>query len=307
MRAAMLIIALALLAPRAHAQADSDTVQYRAKEGDTLALIAAEYYGDRNKAAFLRAANRIDKPRPLKPNERIRIPYARPYTTSAGDTFESIAAAYLGDAKRGSFLAEFNGLMPDERIPSGTDLFLPYTLTHRAEAVESIAQIATKYFGNDKNATLIKRYNFYSDKDSLEKGETVIVPVYTVRLQTSKLPTADAESTKRRDKQKKVQARAAKALPAARLAWRSGDFAQVKTTLAPLEPDVDFLDTAQAVEVGVLFGAMEVAFERTKEATDAFKRVLERKPGHALSPYYYSPKVLAVWKDAGGASAGEAP
>jgi hypothetical protein len=81
----------------------------------------------------------------------------------------------------------------------------------------------------------------------------------------------------------------------------------VKDTLAGLGQDVDYLQTEQAVEVGVLLGAMHLAFGDDKPALEAFKRVLERKPNHLLSPYYYSPKVIAVWKEAGGGLAGEAP
>ena len=309
MKRFLLVIAVALAMPRsAVAQGEqSDIITIRAKQGDSLALLAAEFYGDRNKAIFIMVANKLDHPRPLKPGERIRIPISRPYTTAPGDTFETIAANFLGDAKRGTFLAEFNGLQPDDRIPSGTDLFIPFTITHTAQNTESIAQIASAYFGNDKNAQMIRQYNFFGDKDSLDKGEKLIVPIFNVRLQASKLPPLDADSTQRREKQKKAQTHAATAIPAARIAWRDGDFALVKDTLAGLGQDVDYLQTEQAVEVGVMLGAMHLAFGDDKPALEAFKRVLERKPGHLLSPYYYSPKVIAVWKEAGGGITGEAP
>ncbi|MGE3767310.1 MAG: LysM peptidoglycan-binding domain-containing protein [Kofleriaceae bacterium] len=307
-RLAIAAVVLAI-APRVAAAENeqSDIITIRAKQGDSLALLAAEFYGDRNKAIFIMVANKMDHPRPLKAGERIRIPVSRPYTTAPGDTFETIAANFLGDAKRGSFLAEFNGLSPDDRIPSGTDLFIPFTITHTAQNNESIAQIASAYFGNDKNAPMIRKYNFLGEKDTLEKGEKLTVPIFNVRLQASKLPPIDADSNKRREKQKKAQAHAASALPAARIAWRDGDFALVKDTLAGLGQDVDYLQTEQAVDVGVMLGAMHLAFGDDKPALEAFKRVLERKPTHVLSPYAYSPKVIAVWKEAGGGVTGEAP
>lgn len=309
MKRLLLAVAFALVVPRAAvAQNDqSDLITIRVKQGDTLALLAAEFYSDRNKAIFIMVANKLDHPRPLKPGERIKIPVSRPYTTAPGDTFETIAANFLGDAKRGTFLAEFNGLQPDDRIPSGTDLFIPFTITHTAANTESISQIAQAYFGNDKNAQMIRKYNFLGEKDSLEKGEKLIVPIFNVRLSASKLPPIDADSNKRREKQKKAQANAALALPAAKIAWRDGDFALVKDTLAGVGQDVDYLQTEQAVEVGVLLGAMHLAFGDEKPALEAFKRVLERKPSHLLSPYFYAPKVIAVWKEAGGGVSGEAP
>lgn len=309
MKRVLLAVAFALAVPRAAvAQNDqSDLITIRVKQGDTLALLAAEFYSDRNKAIFIMVANKLDHPRPLKPGERIKIPVSRPYTTAPGDTFETIAANFLGDAKRGTFLAEFNGLQPDDRIPSGTDLFIPFTITHTAANTESISQIAQAYFGNDKNAQMIRKYNFLGEKDSLEKGEKLIVPIFNVRLSASKLPPIDADSNKRREKQKKAQANAALALPAAKIAWRDGDFALVKDTLAGVGQDVDYLQTEQAVEVGVMLGAMHLAFGDEKPALEAFKRVLERKPSHLLSPYFYAPKVIAVWKEAGGGVSGEAP
>jgi len=305
----LLVVAIAVAVPRtAVAQNDqSDIITIKVKQGDTLALLAAEFYSDRNKAIFIMVANKLDHPRPLKPGERIKIPVSRPYTTAPGDTFETIAANFLGDAKRGTFLAEFNGLQPDDRIPSGTDLFIPFTITHTAANTESISQIAQAYFGNDKNAQMIRHYNFLGEKDSLAKGEKLIVPIFNVRLSASKLPPIDADSNKRREKQKKAQANAALALPAAKIAWRDGDFALVKDTLAGVGQDVDYLQTEQAVAVGVMLGAMHLAFGDEKPALEAFKRVLERKPAHVLSPYFYAPKVIAVWKEAGGGVSGEAP
>ncbi len=308
MKRILLAVALVFALPRpAFADEQSDIITYRAKKGDTLALLAAEYYGDRNKAIFIMVANKMDHPRALKEGEKLRIPVSRPYTTAPGDTFETIAANLLGDAKRGTFLAEFNGLAPDDRIPSGTDLFIPFTITHTAQNTESISQIAQAYFGNDKNAQMIRQYNFLGEKDSLAKGDKLVVPIFNVRLAASKLPPIDADSNKRREKLKKAQAHAATALPAARIAWRDGDFSLVKDTLAGLGQDVDYLQTEQAVDVGVLLGAMHLAFGDDKPALEAFKRVLERKPNHLLSPYAYSPKVIATWKEAGGGVTGEAP
>ncbi len=287
------------IAPRAHAQdATSDVTIYRAKKGDNLDLIAAEFYGDRNKAIFIMVSNKIQHPRPLKPGERLRIPVTRQITTSPGDTWESLAATYLGDPRRSSFLAEFNGLASDD-LASGTPLQIPFTITHTAEGTETIANIALAYFGENSNASLIRRYNFLQ-KDSIEKGEQLIVPINNVRLQASKMPAIDAEAKARRDRQREAQVRAAKSLPAARLAWREGDFAAVKAALSSVELDVDYLDTSQAIEVGLLLGSMHVAHGDHDPALEAFKRILERRSSYQLDPYYFPPKIQAVWKEAGG-------
>jgi len=249
-------------------------------------------------------ANKIVHPRPLRAGEKLKIPVSRQVITSPGDTFETLAATFLGDVRRGPFLAEFNDLSPDDGLASGSAIAIPFTVTHTAQATETIANITAAYFGDTKNAGMIRRYNFL-EKDTIEKGERLSVPIFNVRLQASKMPSINADSKARRDRQLKAQDRAAKAIPAAKQAWREGDFAEVKAALAEVELDVDYLELAQAVEVGILLGSLHVAFNDTKPALEAFKRVLERKPTHQLGPYLHSPKILAAWTEAGGAVAGE--
>lgn len=299
--AGALLCLLALGARPASAQdAANDTIAYRVRAGDTLELIAAEFYSDRNKAVFIMVENRMTHARPLRPGERLRVPVSREVTTSPGDTFESVAAAYLGNARRGTFLADFNGLSVDDSLPAGTVLTIPFTITHAAAATESVSDIAKAYFGDGKNAEMLRRYNFL-DKPAIEKGETLIVPVYHVRLAAAKMPAVDAESKARRDRRREVMARAARTLPAAREAWKHGEFAGVKAALAQVEPELDYLDTAEAVEVGVLLGAAHVAYDDAELAVASFKRVLDRQPKHVLRRYEYSPKIAAIWQKAGGA------
>jgi len=297
----LVVVTLLLVARLAYAQEPTnDTVSHRVAAGDTLELIAAEFYGDRTKAVFIMVENKMTHARPLKPGEKLRIPVSREVTTAPGDTFESLAASYLGNARRGTFLADFNGMSAEDALPAGTQLTIPFTITHTAQATESISDIAKAYFGNGKNADMLRRYNFL-EKTSLEKGETLIVPVYHVRLSAAKMPPLDAESKARRDRRREVIARAAKALPAAHQAWHDGDFAAIKSALAQIEPDIDYLDTAEAVDCALMLGAAHAAYDDADLAVAAFKRVLERAPHKALRRYDYSPKILALWQKASGA------
>jgi predicted Zn-dependent protease len=98
------------------------TIEHKVKAGDTLALLAAEYYGDRNHQIFIMVANRLDHPRALVAGERLVIPASREITADVGDTFASLAATYLGDARRGEFLATFNGLGAGDTPAAGAIL-----------------------------------------------------------------------------------------------------------------------------------------------------------------------------------------
>jgi nucleoid-associated protein YgaU len=135
-------IALALaitmaLATAAHA--DRDYLTYKVKAGDSLALLAAEYYGDRNHAVFIMVANKLDHPRPLKPGEKLRIPVTRVVTVAVGDTLEALAQSYLGDKRRARYLAEFNDLAAGDSLVAGASLSIPFHVTHTAAGDETLA------------------------------------------------------------------------------------------------------------------------------------------------------------------------
>jgi hypothetical protein len=281
----------------AKAAPPADSVVYRVKAGDTFELIAAEYYGDRRYAVFVMVANRIPRARPLRPGERLRIPINRDVTTAPGDTIASLATTYLSDARRAQFLAEFNHLAPDASLPAGTHLVIPFHITHVASAEERLANIATVYFGDTKNAELLGRYNFL-DRPVVAKGETILVPILHVRMRESKVLPGDDESTARTEKRQQIAARVVTALPTAMAAWRDGNFAAVKRELADL--DVDYLDVNLAVDISILLGAAYLAVDDEDSAIARFTQALERKPRHSVSPYWFSPRVREVWVQAGG-------
>ena len=298
--AALVIATLSVRPP--DASADDATISHKVKAGDTLELLAAEYYGDRHHYIFILVANGLEHARPLKPGERLKIPVSREITAAVGESMASLAAAYLGDEHRGRFLAAYNGLEDDESIAAGQLLSVPVTITRRAVAREPLSDIATAYFADASQAELIQDYNFL-DHDVLEPGETIVIPIFHVRVRAGKLPSPDADSKARTERRRLTQELALAALPGAQAAWTGGDYGAVKRELTPI--DTDYLDVRVAVEVGVLLGSAYVAFGDDDSALATFKRVLERRARHTLDAYHHSPKVRDVWKRAGGAVTGE--
>ena len=285
------------VSPPAGAQ-ELKTVRVRAQATDTLELLAAEWYGDRQYAVFIMNANRMTHPKKLRKGQRIKIPIQQTITASVGDTLAGLAEEHMGDPRRAPFLAEFNNLAEGATIAAGQVIEIPFHVTHRAAARETVESIAATYLGDSRKAELLRRYNFI-DAEALEPGERLVVPIYHVRVRPSKLPPSDPKSAEREARLREMEEKAIRALPTARSAWRNGEYATVKKVL--VEIDLDYLPSGAAAAVGVLLGSAYIAFDDVDSATAAFEKVLRRKPGHAIKAYDFSPKIRAVWKKAGGA------
>ena len=298
----VVLVAFSAVSPPLLAQRDSgDRTTYRVRAGDTLELIAAEYYGDRNDAIFIMVDNRMQHGRKLQAGERLKIPMPREITTSPDDTLGSLAKTYLGDARRAPFLADFNRLSlgDNDPIAVGTQLSIPFHVTHVAAATETVASIAAAYFGDARQGDMLRRYNFL-ERPSIDKGESLVVPIFHVRVRPSKLPPIDAESQQRRQHKEQAAAMVAAAMPRARSAWDRGEFDVVWTALDPVARELDYVDTADAIQIGLLLGKAYAALDKRELALDMFRRVHKRAPQLALSRYYDSPKIVELWEKAEG-------
>ncbi|HTE49422.1 MAG TPA: LysM peptidoglycan-binding domain-containing protein [Kofleriaceae bacterium] len=271
---------------------------HRVQRGDTLELLAAEYYGDRRHKIYIMVENRLDHARDLKPGERLRIPVSTEVTAGVGDTLPNLAAQYLGDERRAKYLAEFNGLDPDGTVAAGMSITVPLRVTYRAARRESLGAIAAGLFADSRKAQLLKDYNFLR-RDSLNKGEAIVVPIY-LRVHPSKRRPPDPASMALLARRTESMASARRALPEARKAWERGDYGRVRSLLAAQVSSFPYLDTDLVVEIGVLLGGAYVAFDDPDTARTHFQQVRERAPELALSAFEYSPKVCDVWRKAGG-------
>ncbi|MBP6840848.1 MAG: LysM peptidoglycan-binding domain-containing protein [Kofleriaceae bacterium] len=286
------VLVMVLLLGPSSADAGTDAISYKVRAGDTLDLIAAEYYGDRNHSIFIMAANRLVHPRPLRPGERLQIPISREVTTAPGDSFATLASAYLGDPRRARFLAEFNDASAEATLAAGTVVTIPFHVVHTASGEETLASVSLAKFGDNKQARLLREYNFL-DGDKLSPGQAIVVPIFHVRVRAAKLPPVDAEARARTSKRQQTREAAIGALPGARAAWRRGDYGEVKRVLAGI--DLDYLDANAAVDLGLLLAGAYVAFADDDSALAVFRRLVERRAGLQLDPYRYSPKIRALW------------
>lgn len=300
---------LVALIPAAAVAETPAAVMHRVRQGDTLELLAAEYYGDRRYAVFIATENRLDPvqqpvAQPLPAGARIRIPVTWQITTDVGDSLAELARAHLGDERRARFLVGFNedrelDLPAKGVLAAGLVLDVPIHIRHLVQPDQTLAELASIYFGTARKADLVREYNFL-ESDELQPGTELLVPIHRVAVQPGRLPGPDSVAQERAERHRQMQARARSAAAAARASWRAGDYAAVRDALIDLE--LDYLITADAIEVGVLLGSACVAFGEHDKARAVFRKVLARAPDHTLNPYEASPKIRAVWDQARAAA-----
>lgn len=292
-----LLTLLAVGQAAAQPRSDRSVVFHVAEADDTLDLLAAEYFGDRRLAPFIMVANKIIRKRRLRPKERLRIPTAWEYQAIAGEPLGPLAARFLGDKRRDKFLADFNGIRVDTTLATGQEIMVPFHVRHVAAQRETLAALAQRFYGEPGKARLLHDYNFLSST-TLNKGQVVIVPITHVRISETRRPLRDPSALIRIRKRKDYARRARKALPQAKRAWKDGDYAAVKRVLADI--DVDYLDAKIAADTAFLLGSVHVAFSDQDLALVQFKKVLERRPRYRVSAKTSSPKITALWQEAGG-------
>ena len=293
---ALVAAAIAIAASPARAD-EPEVLIYKVRAGDTLDLVAAELYGDHTQVILLVAANKLVKPRPLRPGEKLRVPRNREYVTQPGDKLPALAKVLLGDERRAWVLASMNKIDEAAPLPAGTVLQIPLRIAHVPAGPEPLSAIAQQYLGDAHGAELVKRYNAL-DHDLVDKGEALEIPLTTVRVR--RLPPLDADSQLRRDKAEASERAVGIALPQAQRAWRDGDFDLVRKLLQPI--DLDYIDTSSAIAAAVLRGKAELAFDdpdALRRAAAAFRAAIERG-APPLRAFDASPKVRAAWTGAGG-------
>jgi len=281
-------------APDVEIDALRPTIVHTVRKGDTLELLAAEYYGTRDFAVFILLANGMEHARRLKPGQKISIPTAWKYKIREGDTLSGLATRLLGDQRRAPLLAEINRIAIDATLAIGDELTIPYHATYTAGDRVELSALAAAFYRDPAKAELLRRYNLRPNGKPLAKGEQIIVPIFEVH---ARMPE-DPEGERRARKQREMMARAKVTLPRARDAWQNGEYTEVRSELVSLDPD--FLDADAAAATSFLLGSAYVALGDQDSAVRELARVRERRPDFVVRADEHSPKICEIWVRAGG-------
>ena len=307
----MRTVAAALILLGVAASASAKVVVYSSKPGDTPESIAADYYGNRSQAIFILETNGLERDKPLKPGQKVRIPTAFHYRVHKGDTLEGLSKKFLDDGRRSPFLAAFSGLRPTDKLREGQDLLIPFQHVHRTEVPESLQSVARSFYGDASKAKLLADYNFRS-APMLAKGERVLVPIghvhiRAVRLQPvmekpivgskqKELPApvlAPAPPKEAQKREAELAEKVGKSLAIAEKAYKDGSYSDVPAVLDKVLTE-DEPSESQLAELFRLKAFAYVALGLDELAVNAFREVLARKPDVALDEATVSPKTRAA-------------
>jgi LysM repeat protein len=318
-----LVLAIALCFP---ALAQARVVTHTVGNGDTAESVAADYYGNRSLALIVLAANGLDRTAKLRSGQKLRIPTAFRYRVKKGETLEALAQRFCEDKRRAPLLAQIAGMKPTDKLREGQEILIPFNVTHKADAPESLQSVARSFYGDPGRGKFLADYNFRTSP-LLAKGEKLVVPISHVKIRAVYLqppapapappvaavqghvktdepePQLVAIAPEREAQRREVElaARVGGLLAEADKSYRDGEYAAVLANLDKLLSEEDPSEV-QLTEIFRLKAFCYVALGMDDLAERAFREVLARKPAILLDEATVSPKIRAALDRARSAS-----
>jgi LysM repeat protein len=290
---ARLLVAIALTL--ASVPAEAQRVIHRIRFGETLSGVSTHYYGTGEHTAILANVNGLDPKAALHAGDRLRIPTAWVYTVTKGATLENLAKQLLSDRRRWQALSVVNKLGRRKKVvKAGTQLVVPFTLTHTVVPGDTYLDIARRYYGAGKLAGLIASYNF-ANSPKPTSGTQIEVPISHVRIETGRLE--ELVNQRLLGVSALAEAEQRESLQEANALLRRGEYWGVPLRLVQLLAR-DQSSDEHAAEVFKLLAVAYVAVDRNDLAERAFQEALLRRPALILDPVTTSPKVIRAFVDA---------
>ncbi|HWO09753.1 MAG TPA: LysM domain-containing protein, partial [Polyangiaceae bacterium] len=151
--------------------------------GDTLAGIAQRIYGRVDYEGLLVTANGLEAHGgiAITPGMRLEIPALAYRRIAPGDTWPVLATALLGSPDRAPVLAFSNEGKPWLAPPENAEIVIPYNLRFVAAGGESLKEVAERFLGDARRATLLSAYNRIENVP-LEAGQLLLIPLTQLPL-----------------------------------------------------------------------------------------------------------------------------
>lgn len=279
--------------PAAEAQA---IYLHPVQTGDTLTSIAQRYYGQPTREVVLREANHM-RAEALVPGSWVLVPSVAFYSVQEADTWKAIALRLYGSEDRASVLIEANDGSRRREPDPGTELLVPYPLAHLVAPGETLATIAKLYINDDPIA--LKRLRRFNPGAQVERGQTVLVPLFDLRLVgEGRTQARDAfEQAAGGGSSREVQQEVDGSMPQLIQQVEQGQFEEA-VALGNQLLGMRQLTSSQTVTIHKELAVAYVALERIDLAEASFRTALALQPNLELDSVRTSPRVLDAFNRA---------
>jgi hypothetical protein len=248
--------------------------------GETLEQLAERLYGDPNRAAALRAHNRLPAG-PPQPGVKLQAPFSETVRVEPGQTWSSLAKRHWGNARLGRELARVARDDPDARLRAGSSVQLPIFVEERLGKGETLAALSRRHYGTSSRADLLVRVNGIRNARRLRVGSKIRVPVLLTEVSLDAAPSPETAAPPKPD----VAAAAAAhddfegPLLEAIDAYLEGRYERALKELETLRPGI--LQRGRPGEQELLLTNLVylyVAFDRPDRACETFGELLTLDP-----------------------------
>lgn len=313
-RFSLTVVALCLAAG---AIATAGEKRHAVRGGESASSIARKYYGRAELGDFLLRYNGKSGT-VIRAGEDLRIPWCDVHRVQSGDSWSVLAKTYLGRPGVHPVIAALNGYEKRGVLQVGDTIVMPVVLPHALERGETLASLAERFLGDTQLADLLREFNEIEDPRRLSIGETVEIPLVTVRLR--EIPPGDdetrpiatvAEKAKPEVRAPDLPAPPSPALepPAYRppprifepeirkagLAFEDGNYESARTILESLRDRTRSEGSdAERAEVLRLLAFVYVAFDMEPEACGALESMAGLEEEADFDPDLVSPKIRDV-------------
>jgi LysM repeat protein len=317
--AGLLALAVWLVTP-----AVSGVKTHEVSSGESVSSIAKRYYGTYDQAdILLRFNGKTDNV--IHAGEKLQVPFCDVHRVKAGDTWSGMSDRYVGRSSAYRSIARLNGLSPDEPLRIGQFVVMPVAVPYTLVRGDTLETVADRFYGDRKLAAALQDFNRIDDPRRLSVGQTIEVPLTTLRLRKGK-KTPPVRTTRREEPTPPATrptspAPASRPAPSdppaevppvpepapeptplfqkeieqARRAFRMGEFDRARELVDSLREPVDARGTkADRGELLQLRAFVYVAFDLPDQACDAYRSLVKLDPAIYLKPHSVSPKIRAT-------------
>jgi hypothetical protein len=268
------------------------------RPGETLAEIASRVYGDAKKEALIADANALDVAggSAIVAGMRLEIPAPLHHRVMVGETWASLALAWLGKSERADVLARVNGAVSWVSPEANLEIEIPAIVAHFASEGDSSTSIATRYWGDGNRGWELNAFNGRSEAP-MHRGDIILVPLPSLTLTPAGLSEALAAlglaqsevSTAGLSAQRRVDAE----LPMLLSDLHAGRYVQVVARGNRLL-GLGVLTQAKLSAIYLALLEAYVALDALDEAKGACQSLRAADKALALDPLATSPKIRAA-------------